>query len=72
MALSYKLRRRLSLVILLVGLPAYVVSSISLISYFDRPSIFIELIIYMGLGVLWALPFKYIFKGIGQADPDEK
>ena len=72
MALSYKLRRRLSLVILLVGLPAYVVSSISLISYFDRPSIFVELIVYMGLGVLWALPFKYIFKGIGQADPDEK
>ena len=72
MALSYKLRRRLSLVILLVGLPVYVVSSISLIAYFDRPSIFIELIVYMGLGVLWALPFKYIFKGIGQADPDEK
>ena len=72
MALSYKLRRRLSLVILLVGLPAYVVASISLIAYFDRPSIFIELIVYMGLGVLWALPFKYIFKGIGQADPDEK
>ena len=72
MALSYKLRRRLSLVILLVGLPAYVVSSISLIAYFDRPSIFIELIVYMGLGVLWALPFKYIFKGIGQEDPDKK
>ena len=72
MALSYKLRRRLSLVILLVGLPAYVVSCISLIAYFDRPSLFIELIVYMGLGVLWALPFKYIFKGIGQADPDKK
>ena len=72
MTLSYKLRRRLSLVILLVGLPAYVVFSISLIAYFDRPSIFIELLVYMGLGVLWAIPFKYIFKGIGQADPDEK
>ena len=72
MALSYKLRRRLSLLILLVGLPAYVVSSISLIAYFDRPSIFIEVLVYMGLGMLWAFPFKHIFKGIGQADPDEK
>ena len=28
---------------------------------------------YAGLlGVLWALPFKFLFKGIGQADPDEE
>ncbi|MEC7300698.1 MAG: DUF2842 domain-containing protein, partial [Pseudomonadota bacterium] len=26
--------------------------------------------IYIGLGVLWALPFKFVFKGVGQADPD--
>jgi len=31
----------------------------------------VELAIYIGLGVVWALPFKYIFKGIGQADPDQ-
>ena len=72
MALSYKLRRRLSLIILLVGLPGYAVASISLIAYFDRPSIFIELLIYVCLGVIWTLPFKFIFKGIGQADPDKK
>ena len=68
MALSYKARRRWSLIILLVGLPIYVVSAISLIAVFERPSILLELFIYVALGVLWALPFKFIFKGIGQAD----
>ena len=72
MTLSYKARRRLSLLILLVGLPVYAVASISLIAQFDRPSILFELFVYVGLGVVWAMPFKYIFKGIGQANPDEK
>lgn len=71
MTISYKARRRISLLILLLGLPAYAVASISLIGYFERPSILLELFIYLCLGVVWALPFKYIFKGIGQADPDE-
>jgi len=29
----------------------------------------VELLIYLVLGILWALPFKRIFQGIGQADP---
>ena len=71
MALSYKSRRRWSLVILLVGLPIYVVASISLLSVFERPSILLELFIYVVLGILWALPFKYVFRGVGQKDPDQ-
>ena len=71
MALSYKSRRRWSLVILLVGLPIYVVASISLLSVFERPSIFLELFVYVALGILWALPFKYVFRGVGQKDPDQ-
>ena len=71
MALSYKSRRRWSLVILLVGLPIYVVASISLLAIFERPSIFLELFIYVALGILWALPFKHVFRGVGQKDPDQ-
>ena len=71
MALSYKSRRRWSLIILLIGLPIYVVASISLLSVFERPSIFLELFIYVALGILWALPFKYVFRGVGQKDPDQ-
>lgn len=72
MALSYKARRRWALVILLVGLPLYIVVALNLVALFDRQSILVELAIYVGLGVLWAIPFKFVFKGIGQADPDAR
>ncbi|MBC2833953.1 DUF2842 domain-containing protein [Paragemmobacter straminiformis] len=70
MALGYKTRRRLSLLILLVGLPLYIVVAVKAVSLFERPSIWVELLVYVALGVVWALPFKFVFKGIGQADPD--
>ena len=70
MALSYKARRRWLLIILLIGLPLYIVVAVTLVGLLDRPSILVELAIYVGLGVVWALPFKFIFRGIGQADPD--
>lgn len=70
MALSYKSRRRLSLLILLVGLPLYIIVAVNVVGLFDRPPIWLELLIYVGLGILWALPFKAVFKGVGQPDPD--
>lgn len=70
MALSYKARRRWALVILLIGLPLYVVAAVNVIDLFERPSVLVELAVYVGLGFLWALPFRFIFRGIGQADPD--
>ena len=69
--LSYKARRRLSLLILLVGLPRYVVVAVNVIALFNRPSILVEVIVYVSLGVLWAFPFKYIFRGVGQAEPEQ-
>lgn len=70
MTLSYKTRRRLSLLILVVGLPVYIVAAVTVVGLFDRPSIWIELAVYVALGIVWALPFKAVFRGIGQADPD--
>ncbi|MFT5869011.1 MAG: hypothetical protein ACI8TF_001121 [Paracoccaceae bacterium] len=70
MALSYKTRRSLSLVLLLVGLPAYIATAWFIMSLFDRPPIWLELLVYIALGVIWAFPFKAVFRGIGQADPD--
>ena len=70
MALSYKARRRWSLVILLVGLPVYVVACVSVINWLDRPPFLVELLVYVALGVVWALPFKAVFRGVGKADPD--
>ncbi|WP_420568100.1 DUF2842 domain-containing protein [Thalassovita sp.] len=70
MALSYKTRRRLALLILVVGLPLYIAAAWWVTSLFERPSLLVELAIYVALGFIWALPFKFIFKGVGQADPD--
>lgn len=70
MQLSYKARRRLSVVILLIGLPLYIFVSISVVALFDRPPILLELIIYAVLGMVWAFPLKYVFRGVGQADPN--
>lgn len=71
MALRYKTRKRLALLILVFGLPLYTVAAVSLVALFERPSIWIELLIYVGLGVIWAIPLKFVFKGIGQPDPDD-
>jgi hypothetical protein len=70
MALSFTARKRLSLLVLLVALPAYIVAAVSLVALFDRPSMLVELAIYVGLGFLWILPLKSLFKGVGQPDPD--
>jgi uncharacterized protein (DUF983 family) len=70
MPLTYKTRRRLSLLILVVGLPLYIVVAVNVIDMFDRPSIWVELAVYVALGIVWALPFKAIFRGVGQEDPD--
>lgn len=70
MALGYKARRRWSLVILLIGLPLYIVAAVTIVNWFDRPSMIVELAIYIGLGIVWALPFRFIFRGVGQADPE--
>lgn len=70
MALSYKARKRWSLVILLIGLPVYIILAVGIVGLFDRPPLWLEFVIYVGLGVLWALPFRRVFLGVGLPDPD--
>ena len=70
MALSYKARKRWALVILLLALPAYILGALWLTTLIPRPSFVLELLLYIGLGVIWIFPLKAIFKGVGQADPD--
>ena len=70
MALSYKARRRWSLFILIIGLPAYIVVAVTVMNLLNRPPLWVELLVYIALGVVWAFPLKFVFQGIGQADPD--
>jgi len=70
MTLSYKARRRWSLVVLLVGLPLYIAAALFVVSLFDRPPFWVELIVYIILGFLWMLPLKKVFLGVGKPDPE--
>ena len=75
MALSYRARRIWAYLILLVGLPAYIVVAVTLVNWLERlygrPVFWLELVIYVGLGILWALPFRAVFRGIGRENPDQ-
>ena len=70
MALTYKQRRRWSLFLLVVFLPLYILVSVLVMSIAARAPLVIEFSIYVFLGVAWVFPFKRVFMGIGQADPD--
>lgn len=72
MALSYRAKRRWSLVILLIGLPVWIVLASSAMTWLGRPPILVELLVYMALGVIWAMPFRSVFRGVGQAPPDSE
>ncbi len=68
--MRYRTRKRLSLLVLVLGVPLYIVAAVTVVGWFDRPPIWVELAIYVGLGIIWALPFRRLFRGIGQPDPD--
>ena len=70
MALSYKARKRWSLIILVIGLPLYAGLVVNLIAILPALPKVLELIMYVFLGIAWIVPLKYVFQGIGQADPD--
>ena len=69
--MGYKARKRLALFVLVVGLPVYIILAVTIMSEASRFPKVIEFTIYLLLGVAWAFPLKWVFKGIGQPDPDQ-
>lgn len=71
---SYKARKRLALLVLLVGLPVYVVAVITVLNWtgraWGRLPLWAEVPLYAVLAFGWAIPFRGLFRGVGQADPD--
>ena len=63
---SYRLKKFLAILVLLLWLPFYIVLVLNILALFERPSLVVELLVYVMAGVLWALPFKALFKGVGQ------
>ena len=70
--MAYRTRKLLCILVLMIGLPAYVAVAMWVVSLFDRPPFLMELAIYVGLGVLWALPLKALFRGMGRAGPGQE
>ena len=70
MPLSHKARKRWSIFALVVALPLYIVIAVNVVEIFDRPPFLVELLIYVGLGIVWTFPLKKIFLGVGKPDPD--
>jgi hypothetical protein len=68
--MSYRARKRLALLLLIVGLPLYVMTAVWLVDQFDRPGLAVEFAVYIGLGLLWALPLRRLFLGLGRPDPE--
>ncbi len=70
--MNLKTRKRLSLLILVVGMPLYVVAAVTLVNWMDarfgRQPILIEIAVYVILGILWIVPFKRVFSGIGREE----
>ncbi|MEO1639218.1 MAG: DUF2842 domain-containing protein [Pseudomonadota bacterium] len=73
--MTYKARKRLALFILVVGLPIYIIIAATIMSVMmtqgTRFPLIVEFFIYVALGIGWAFPLKWVFKGIGQPDPDQ-
>jgi hypothetical protein len=68
MRLGWKARRRWALVVLLVGLPLYLAAALRLVALFERPPLLVELAVFVLLGVAWALPLRFIFRGVGRPE----
>ncbi|SCX99901.1 DUF2842 domain-containing protein [Paracoccus tibetensis] len=70
--MDLKTRKRLSMLVLVVLLPVYIIVAVTLMNWLDarfgRQPILIEVLVYLGLGILWALPFKRVFSGVGRGE----
>lgn len=68
--MDLKTRKRLSLLILVLGLPGYIIIAWMILGWlsdrYGRLPMLAELAVVVVLGIIWILPFKRIFTGIGK------
>ena len=69
--MKFKTRRRLALLVLLVGMPIYVIVAVTLLTAMQGLPKLVELAVYVIVGVAWVFPLKPLFLGIARPDPDE-
>ena len=68
--MTYRTRKRLALLVLVLGLPGYVAVAWVVLAAMGRQPILVEVAVYVVLGVIWVLPLRRLFLGLGRPDPD--
>lgn len=68
--MKFKTRKRLALLVLVVGMPLYVILAVTILSAVQGLPKLVELVVYVVVGVAWIFPFKRLFLGIAREDPD--
>ena len=68
--MRFRTRKRLALLALGLGIPAYIVVATTLVGLIDRPPVLVELGIYLGLGIVWAVPLRRLFLGVGRGEDE--
>ena len=70
--MSLKARKRWSLVVLLVWMPLWIVIAVTLVNWLDarfgRMPIWAEVPVYIVLALVWLLPFRRVFLGVGRGE----
>lgn len=68
--MTYRRRKLLALLVLVLGLPGYVAVAWVVVSAIGRQPLLVEVAIYLVLGIVWVLPLRRLFLGLGRPDPD--
>ena len=68
--MTYRTRKLVAILVLVLGLPGYVAVAWVVASAVGRQPLVVEIAIYVGLGVIWVLPLRRLFLGLGRPDPD--
>lgn len=70
--MNLRTRKRLSLLLLLVWMPLYIVLAVSGMAWFQtrfgRLPFLLELLAYIVLGIVWVLPFRRVFLGVARSE----
>lgn len=70
--MDLKTRKRLSIFLLVLGLPGYIAIAWMFLGWLDdrygRLPFLAELAVIVVLGLVWILPFRRIFTGIGKGE----
>lgn len=70
--MTHRRRKLVAILVLVLGLPGYIAVAWVVASAIGRQPLLVELAVYVVLGVVWVLPLRRLFLGLGRPDPDAR